>query len=269
MTNQILYALSDASAEGVAGIAEIAAKKLNPAPSVQPFSYVDNQWDLERVLLRAVNAGDNPIVLYTFQRPALEDYLRNFCDLHKIAYFDVLAPVVHAVQPLFDEASLSSRPERATASQELMRRMDAIDFASRYDDGKDIQGLFAADICLIGISRTTKTPLSMYLANKNYRVINLPLLPETPPPAELFEVSSSKIFGLTVSCDILVATRMARLRSLGLPENAEYASRERILSELQYAHEIMKKIGCAIIDVSTRSVEETADVIIRTLDGRL
>lgn len=269
MKNQILYALSDASAEGVAGIVEIAAKKLNPAPSIQPFSYVDNQWDLERILLRAVNAGDDPIVLYTFQRPVLENYLRNFCDLHKIAYFDVLTPIIHAIQPFFDEVALSSALERTTSNRALMCRMNAIDFAARYDDGKDIQGLFSADICLIGISRTTKTPLSMYLANKNYRVINLPLRPETPPPAELFEISSSKIFGLTVSCDILVATRMARLQSLGLPEDAEYASKERILNELHYAHDIMKKIGCAIIDVSTRSVEETADVIIRTLEGRL
>ena len=118
---------------------------------------------------------------------------------------------------------------------------------------------------IIGVSRTSKTPLSMYLANKHYKVCNIPLVPESPVPKELFEIEPKRVIGLTNSPDKLNKIRKERLKSMGLPTESTYSDLGRILDELDYAEKIMKKIGCPIINVSDRAIEETAEVIIRHL----
>lgn len=135
-----------------------------------------------------------------------------------------------------------------------------------YDDGKDPRGFLEADLVLVGVSRTSKTPLSMYLANKNIKVANLPLVNEIEPPKEIFEIPKKRIIGLTNSPEKLNAIREVRLKSLGLRENSNYASISRILDELEYADKIMKRLGCPIIDVSNKAIEETADNVLSLLD---
>ena len=122
-----------------------------------------------------------------------------------------------------------------------------------------------ADLVIIGISRTSKTPLSMYLANKNIRVANIPLVPETTIPEEIYKISPKKIIGLTNSPEKLETIRRERLKSLGLPNDSIYSNSNRILEELEYSNRIMKKIGCPIIDVSNKAIEETADIILKHL----
>lgn len=122
-----------------------------------------------------------------------------------------------------------------------------------------------ADVILIGVSRTSKTPLSMYLANKRYKVANVPLVPEVEPPEELFLVPSRKCVGLTISPDQLNKIRAERLKSLGLASEANYASLERILMELEYSEKIIKRVGCPVINVSNKAVEETANTIIEMI----
>src|SRR5699024_2220953 len=140
-----------------------------------------------------------------------------------------------------------------------------IEFAVKYDDGRDPRGIRKADIVLLGISRTSKTPLSMYLANRNIKVANVPLVMEVEPPKEIFEIPSKKIIGLTNSPESLNQIRTERLRALGLGVGANYASLERILDELEYAESIMKRIGCPVIDVSNKAIEETTENIISLL----
>ena len=122
-----------------------------------------------------------------------------------------------------------------------------------------------ADIVIIGVSRTSKTPLSMYLANKNLKVANIPLVPEVEPPKELYEISSKRVFGLTSSPHKLNVIRQERLKALGLSFEANYANMDRILQELEYAENIMKKIGCPIIDVTNKAIEETASIILKIM----
>lgn len=265
MAKLIVYAISDNDSIAVENIAIKAMEASGREASVRAFSNVSTQLELERILLSAVNQPGDPLVFYTMESPVLFNYLKNFCDLHKISYLDLLTPAVVAVQ----NKLLSNGDETFGALRKLddafFRRVDAMDFAIRYDDGKDAKGIMVADIVIIGVSRTSKTPLSVFLANQNRRVINIPLIPGTEPPKELFEVSPSKVFGLTSAPSKLEAVRTERLKALGLPTNSEYASRDRIMEEIAYAQGIMKRIGCAIIDVSSRSIEETADVIIRHL----
>jgi regulator of PEP synthase PpsR (kinase-PPPase family) len=149
--------------------------------------------------------------------------------------------------------------------EQYFKRVDAVEFAVKYDDGKDPRGILKADVVVIGVSRTSKTPLSMYLAHKNYKVANVPLVPEIPPPQELFVISPKKIIGLTADPDKLNQIRRERLKTLGLNDSANYASMERILQELEYADALFKRLGCTVIDVSKKAVEETASIVMQVL----
>jgi regulator of PEP synthase PpsR (kinase-PPPase family) len=151
---------------------------------------------------------------------------------------------------------------------QYFRRVEAIEFAVKYDDGKDPRGLGLADLVLVGVSRTSKTPLSMYLAHKQIKVANVPLVPEVLPPEELFDVPREKVVGLTISPNQLFEIRKERLLALGLRHQSSYASLERILMELEYSEGIMKKIGCPIFDVTNKAVEETAGKLLELIRRR-
>jgi [pyruvate, water dikinase]-phosphate phosphotransferase / [pyruvate, water dikinase] kinase len=135
----------------------------------------------------------------------------------------------------------------------------------KYDDGKDPRGVLGADVVLIGVSRTSKTPLSMYLAHKRLKVANVPLVPEVEPPEELFQIPTSRCIGLTIDPQQLNHIRQERLKSLGLATGANYASMERIIYELEYADQVIRRLGCPLIDVSNKAVEETANMILDML----
>ncbi len=150
--------------------------------------------------------------------------------------------------------------------EEYFERIGATEFAVSHDDGRNPEDLAIADVVLIGVSRTSKTPLSMYLAFKGYRVANIPFAPGMEPPAELFEVDPHKVFGLVASSATLVEIRRERMREMGafVPR---YAEREAIEQELEEARTLMRRIGCIVIHTDNRAVEESAQEIIRYLDG--
>ena len=136
-----------------------------------------------------------------------------------------------------------------------------MEFAVKYDDGKNPLGLLKADVVIIGVSRTSKTPLSMYLAHKQIKVANVPLVPELAPPEELFKVPPYKIIGLLIDPFKLNEIRSERLKTMGLSDTATYADMKRIDDELAYAKGIMRRLPCQIINVSNRAIEETAGII--------
>jgi len=152
--------------------------------------------------------------------------------------------------------------------EEYFRKIEAVEFAVKYDDGRDPKGIKRADIVLIGVSRTSKTPLSQYLALKRYKVANVPLVPESIPPEELFDIPKEKCFGLLISPEKLIDIRMERLRSLGLKPEAAYAQMDRINRELEYARNLYERIGCQVIDVTNKAVEETANLILTGISGK-
>lgn len=145
--------------------------------------------------------------------------------------------------------------------EEYFKRVAAVEFAVKYDDGKNPWGLLKADIVLVGVSRTSKTPLSMYLAHKKIKVANVPMVPEVAPPEQLFKVPTERIIGLIIDPNKLNGIRAERLTSMGLDPASCYADVERITQEVEYAKSIMYKLKCPIIDVSNRAIEETANKI--------
>lgn len=141
-----------------------------------------------------------------------------------------------------------------------------MEFAVKYDDGKDPKGLPKADIVLIGVSRTSKTPISQYLAHKRYKVMNVPIVPEVTPPDALFEIDPQKCIALKISAEKLNAIRKERLKQLDLSDSARYATDQRITEELEYFNQIVEKIGCPVLDVSNKAIEETANNIIQIIE---
>jgi len=146
------------------------------------------------------------------------------------------------------------------------KRIEAMEFAIQYDDSRDYNGLKHADVVIIGVSRTSKTPLCMYLAHKGIKAINIPLLPEVPVPEELYNIHGKKIIGLTINPFDLIEIRKNRMGKFnGLNSNFQYANDSRILEELDYAEKIMKRTRCLTIDVTKRAIEDTALIIRKSI----
>jgi len=206
--------------------------------------------------------GFKAVIAYTIVIPELKEELLRLTETYKIPTVDILGPMVEAVAEVTGTEPKLEAGLLRKLDEQYFRKVEAIEFAVKYDDGKDPRGLDYADVVLVGVSRTSKTPVSMYLAHKRIKAANIPLVPEVAAPEELFDITSKKIFGLTISPQLLNEIRQERLKTLGLTANADYANLERILKELDYAERIMKRIGCPIIDVTNKAVEETASTIL-------
>lgn len=221
--------------------------------------------DSLKEILQEIIQEPNAILFYTLVNKDLIEYVNCFSKEHNLITVDLLTPVISAIK-----TTTGLEPSRQPGTirkidEEYYRRVEAIEFAVKYDDGQDPSGLPEADLVILGVSRTSKTPLSMYLANKNIKVANVPLVPETKPPKEIYEIPARRMIGLTNSPIKLNEIREERLRHLGLPKGSSYASMERILYEIDYAEKIMKNLGIPIIDVSNKAVEETAELILSML----
>ncbi len=202
------------------------------------------------------------VIAYTLVLEDLKKKLIELAEEYKIPTVDILGPMIEALKKVSPTPPRMEPGLLRKLDEEYFRKVEALEFAVKYDDGKDPRGMLHADIVLIGVSRTSKTPVSMYLAHNRLKVANLPLVPEVAPPEELFQLPAWRVIGLTISPDLLYDIRQARLKSLGLTAGADYAKLDRILKELNYADEIMKRIGCPVVDVTNRALEETAGKIL-------
>ena len=201
------------------------------------------------------------IICHTLVSPELRETLLEEAKKYNLQTVDIMGPMIRAIQAVSDLTPKLKPGLIHMLDQDYFKRVEAVDFAVKYDDGKNPWGLLKADLILVGVSRTSKTPLSMYLAHKKIKVANVPLVPEVPPPDELFQVSPQKIIGLVIDSNKLNEIRAERLKIMRLPPDANYATLNRIGDELEYAMKIMERIGCPVIDVSHKAIEETANTI--------
>lgn len=264
MGNLVFYIISDSLGETGEQVARAVIGQFNlDNYEIRKYRYVMDLDFLKEILNESKN--ENAIIVYTLVDLDLVEYITGFCEQEQIPSIDLVNPLVDAVRSRTNLKPLREPGIIRKLDERYFKRVEAIEFAVKYDDGKDPRGLVKSDLVIVGISRTSKTPLSMYLANKNIKVANVPLVPEVLPPRELFEIPSKKIIGLTNTPQKLNEIRQERLKALGLSSNASYASMERILEEIDYAEEIMKKLGCPIIDVSSKAIEETAGLILNIM----
>lgn len=256
-----IYAASDSLGETAEQVARAVMRQFDVAEfTVKRFSFINDKETIDDLISKA--REENSFIVFTLVVEELRDYLAQQAALYDIGAVDILTPVLI---PLVKELGMSPKYEPGLLrklDEKYFKKVEAVEFAVKYDDGKDTRGILLADIVLIGVSRTSKTPLSMYLAHKNLKVANIPLVPEVSPPEELKHIPSKRIIGLTLNIDSLFKIRKERLKAMGLKDTANYATRERIFQELEYAENLMKKLNCKVIDTTNKAVEETATVIL-------
>lgn len=270
MSNHLpgIFIVSDSIGETAEMVVRAAASQFNSGSfEIRQVPNISDTEILEEIINQA--AASNFIIAYTLVINELADFLKTEARKKGVICVDVLGPVIEALKNVSDIEPRREPGLLRKVDEMYYRRVEAVEFAVRYDDGKDPRGVIQADIVLVGVSRTSKTPLSMYLAHKRIKVANVPLVPEVEPPEEIFQVEKGKVIGLVINPDQLNQIRTERLKTLGLKSQASYANLERILEEMEYAREIMKRLGCPIIDVTNRAVEETASKILEIYFRRL
>ena len=261
INNITVYVLSDSIGETGEQVARAAVSQFNPSKyEVRRFPYITDVDQMKEIFEEA--RRERSVVLYTIVIDELKEAAITMGKAYGIPVVDLMTPTLNALQSV-----LEYEPKRESGlirrlDEQYFKKVEAVEFAVKYDDGKDTRGIKKADIVLVGVSRTSKTPLSMYLAHKNFKVANVPLVPEVPAPEELFQKDTKHIIGLIANPMKLNEIRQERLRSLGLSNNANYTSIERIKMELEYSKRIMDRLGCFVIDVSNKAVEETAGIIL-------
>lgn len=257
-----VYILSDSIGETAQYVARAAANQFpgievsyKHIPFVEDASYIAGV--LERI------DPKNSILMFTLVVDHLKQYVIDYCKERGIQYCDVLESPFAAFESVAG-IKPAGRPGLIQRMDEsYFKKIEAMEFAIKYDDGKDVTGLNNADLILVGVSRTSKTPLSMYMAYRGIKVANVPLVPEVKVNERLFEIPKNKIIGLTIQPDILGEIRHERVKGLGVTSSTDYTDLGRILDELEYSENIMKRIGCPVIDVTHKAVEETASVILQ------
>ena len=245
------------------------AKDVVDAALVQ-FSYENKQYKVlknsnvctkEKVDCIISNVNDGDVIVQTLVDGALASYVKEKGLEKNIKVIDLLSEMLNTFEEKLGVKAEGNPGLNRKMGEEYFKRIDALEFAVKYDDGKDINGLKEADVVILGVSRTSKTPLSLYLANRNIKVMNVPIIQNLILPEQLYEVKR-KVIGLTNSVEQLNKLREERLKSLGVSGNSDYTDEIQIFEELEYALEIMEKFGCPIIDVQNKAIEETAEVII-------
>src|SRR5438874_10523374 len=222
---------------------------------------------LEDLALAVNRAKGRPAVLvYTLVKPEWREEMRRLCRSAKVHYCDVLGHPIDAVVRVSGQAARMTPGARPALNSAYFKRMEAIEFAVKFDDGVG-RGLQDADLVLVGVSRTSKTPLSMYLGYLGYKVANVPIVREVEPPQELFEVEPAKVVGLTIDAERLSEIRQVRARLMRLSKSA-YSELVQIYEELEHAAAVHRRLGCPVVDVSELSIEETAQRVLRLVERR-
>ncbi|OEH93711.1 pyruvate, water dikinase regulatory protein [Bacillus solimangrovi] len=267
MNHSIVYVVSDSVGETAELVVKAAASQFNSfGIDIKRVPYVEDTATLKEVITMAKER--DAIIGFTLVVPELREYLVKEAAKVGVPAVDIIGPMVDEMQNVYNRDPSQEPGLIHKLDEEYFRKIEAIEFAVKYDDGRDPRGILRADLVLVGVSRTSKTPLSQYLAHKRLKVANVPIVPEVEPPEELFQVDPNKCIGLCISPEKLNSIRKERLKALGLNDKASYANIERIKEELNYFNELVKRIDCKTIDVSNKAVEETANVILNIIHNQ-
>lgn len=240
----------------------------NSVKSLEKYSFVTSTSEIKEIVdsIR-LKDKDNTIILYTIVIPFIKNYIDLYTKTVRVKALDILTPTLDMMSLTLKEAPYCKSGMDAKIGKKYQQRIEAMEFAVKYDDGKKIdEALDLCDLVLMGISRTGKTPLSIYLGTKNIKVCNIPISPDVNLTKKIFKIDKEKIIGLTLNEEKVADIRSQRLKSLGLSDTNNYSSRERIKKEIEYANNIFNKLDCLVIDVSDKAVEQTA-MLIQSIKG--
>ncbi|MGO5073756.1 pyruvate, water dikinase regulatory protein [Clostridium sporogenes] len=260
-----IYAVSDSIGETAEQVANATAYQFGSSVKVERVPYVKTFEDVNN-LISIIKNPNEAMIISTIVLVDIREFLVQRCVESGIHISNVLGPCISLVSTILNKTPEYKPGAVWDMDKKYYKKIEAMEFAIRYDDSKDHSGIKHADIVLIGLSRTSKTPLSIYLANKGIKALNIPLMPEVLVPEELFEIDRKKIIGLTIDPMHLIEIRRHRVDNMmKIPTELKYANAERVLDELEFADKIMRKLKCKIIDVTKRAIEDTALIIMESV----
>jgi regulator of PEP synthase PpsR (kinase-PPPase family) len=260
-----LHVISDSTGETAARLV-LALEAQFPDTEFEVVRHprVESVDDLQLAVSRA---ADRPaVIVYTLVDTELRDTMRALCTRDGLHCSDLLGQPIEQVAIVSGSAAKMESGRRPPLDSTYFKRMAAIEFAVKYDDGIGA-GLGDADIVLVGVSRTSKTPLSMYLGYLGHKVANVPIVRGIDPPKELFEIDRAKIVGLTIDAERLSQIRQVRARLMRLSRRS-YSELVEIYEELEQAAAVHRQLACPVVDVSELSIEETAQRVLRLVERR-
>ena len=262
-----LHLLSDSTGETLENIAKAALAQYDDVETVRHFwPMVRTEAHLDRILQEiAHNPG---LVIFTLVNSATRRVLEQRCHALGLPAVAPLDPVTDALSGMLGQTAKARPGRQHVLDAEYFARVEAIQFTIAHDDGVAQEDWEEADIVLAGVSRSSKTPTAIYLANRGYKAANIPIVVESPPPPALFTLRHPLVVGLTTSADRLIAIRRNRLLSLNQRAETPYVDQEAVTRELSYARRMFADNGWPVIDVTRRSIEETAAAIIALCNER-
>ena len=262
-----VYQVSDSTGETLDRIfLAIKAQFSNFECKTIHYSFTRTENQIDKIISQS-KTEKNIIILYTIVDNDLAKYLATETKKNNIPCFEVLGNLIAGFSKLLKQEASRKPSGQHVLDEEYYKRIEAVQFTIAHDDGKIISDLDNSNVVLVGISRTSKTPTSIYLANRGYKVANIPLIPEKNTPSQLIE-SSKKTCVVGLVCDVVRLSDVRRNRIHSLQENrpGDYTNEKKILDELENSKKLFKKYNWPIIDVTRKSVEETAASIIKILD---
>ena len=259
-----LHLVSDATGETLIAVSRAVTAQFQGVAAIEHvYPLVRNQTQLQRAISEI--AASPGIVLYTLVDKQLTTTLEQACVEIGSPFLSVLQPIFDSFQAYLGTASTSRPGAQHMLNAEYFKRIDALNFTMMHDDGQTSDNLDNADVVLLGVSRTSKTPTSIYLANRGVKTANIPLIPGVDPPQYIYSLQKPLIVGLIASPERIVQIRQNRLLGLNAQQDTNYVDRHAVADEIAESRLLFRKNGWPMIDVTRRSIEETAAGIIDLL----
>jgi regulator of PEP synthase PpsR (kinase-PPPase family) len=264
-TPPVIHVISDSLGESAATIAHAAASQFSATDCI--ISRLPKATKLEQIQeyidQQLATAAGEIVVFHTITDPELRQQLQEYVADKPVAAVDIIGPAIDAIAEATGTRPRGEAGLIRRTGDEYFGRIEAMEFAVDHDDGRNIEQLDQAEIVLIGASRTSKTPLTIYLATHGFKAANVPLAAGTKPPDILFELDRRRVFGLTTSPEVLAEFRHNRLNHAEEKVAGAYASAAYVQDDLDDARAIMRRIGCIVVRTDNRAIEETAQEILR------
>jgi regulator of PEP synthase PpsR (kinase-PPPase family) len=265
MTDRI-YIVSDGTGQSAMNIMRAALLQFDkPDTKFTVYSMIDDSEQLKSILEHAKT--DNSVVAYTFVSKEYRKIVSKFCNDSNLTCVDILGPPLDELENFFGVEAWETPGVLRKVDEKYFKRIEAMEFTLTHDDGKSVRGIEDADFVVLGLSRTSKTPTSFFLAQQGFKVVNIPLVPEIPIPEEVFKIEQHKVVLLIMDPEVLQKIRSARLKHYRTTSN--YNNLEKIFNEVEFCYELIRKNRkWSMVDTTNKSIEETAREIINTVYGR-
>lgn len=268
-TGGTIFILSDSTGETASTIVRAALVHYQDRDvSIVRCKNIRSEEQIENII-EEVQSRQGAVV-YTIVSPNLRAKIESLCQVNNVPYKDLFGPLLEMLSGYFQKETQFTPGILRATDEKYFKRIAAIEFTVKHDDGKVVSDLNQSDIVLVGISRTSKTPLSVFLSHKGWKVSNIPLVLNIPPPPELFQIDQKKVVALTIDLEKLSKIRKKRLEKMGQDLSSDYASFDYIGREIEYANTIFEKNKrWPVFDVTEKALEETASEITKLIATRM